>query len=141
LYVTWDDNSTGNYEIYFAKSTDGGNSFGKIVNISKNLGVSGRSSISTYSNNVYVVWNDNSTGNYEIYFAKSTDVGNNFSDPINLSKNIDKESFRPYITASANNIYVVWTAASDRNHAIFFTKSTDHGNTFSDPINLSKNTE
>jgi hypothetical protein len=77
----------------------------------------------------------------DIYFANSTDHGNTFSDPINLSKNTDRDSFFPYIAASANNIYVVWTSASDRNHAIFFANSTDHGNTFSDPINLSKNTE
>ena len=61
--------------------------------------------------------------------------------PINLSKNTDRDSYLPYISASGNNIYAVWTVASDRNHAIFFTKSTDGGHTFSDPINLSKNTE
>jgi len=294
LYIAWDDNTTGNYEVYFVKSTDGGNSFGKVVNISNNLGLSGRPSIAAYNGNVYVVWHDNSTSNYEVYFAKSTDGGNSFGksinlsnnagrsvfpniavstnntlyvswkdntnnprqnqilhfakstdggnsfinrpvnlaredvlgipaiaasektnlyiiwaanftgnyvihfthstdsgntfsdpvnltsrngqssspqtypsknglymvwahdsiyfenitdggstfgDPINMSKNTDMDSYLPYIAASGNNIYAVWTVASDRNHAIFFTKSTDGGHTFSDPVNLSKNTE
>ena len=74
---------------YICKSTDGGNSFGKILNISSNLGFSDSPSISAYNSNVYVVWDDNSSGNYEIYFANSTDGGNTFSRPINLSKNTE----------------------------------------------------
>jgi len=87
-------------------------------------------------NGLYMVWTHHS-----IYFEKSIDGGGTFGDPINLSKNTDRDSYLPYIAASGNNIYAVWTVASDRNHAIFFTKSTDGGHTFSDPVNLSKNTE
>ena len=76
-----------------------------------------------------------------IYFENITDGGSTFGDPINMSKNTDMDSYLPYIAASGNNIYAVWTVASDRNHAIFFTKSTDGGHTFSDPVNLSKNNE
>jgi hypothetical protein len=89
LYVTWDNYLAGKHDILLAKSTDCGNSFGKVVDISKNLGASGRPSISAYNGNVYVVWNDNSTGNYEIYFTKSTDGGYTFSDLVNLSKNTE----------------------------------------------------
>jgi hypothetical protein len=78
---------------------------------------------------------------HSIYFTNNTDGGSTFGDPINLSKNTDRDSYLPNIAASGNNIYAVWTVASDRNHAIFFTKSTDGGYTFSDPVNLSKNTE
>ncbi len=37
---------------------------------------------------VYVVWSDNTTsGNSEIFFVKSTDAGDNFTDPENISNN------------------------------------------------------
>ena len=93
-------------------------------------------------NGLYAVWDSQNGFVYsDVYFEISTDNGNTFSDPINLSKNTDRNSYLPNIAASGNNIYAVWTVASDRNHAIFFTKSTDGGHTFSDPVNLSKNTE
>jgi hypothetical protein len=196
LYIAWDDNTTGNYEVYFAKSTDGGNSFGKVMDISNNLGLSGRPSIAAYNGNVYVVWNDNSTSNYEVYFAKSTDGGNSFGKSINLSNNAWMSVF-PNIAVSTNNtlyvswtdisnntrqnqnlhfakstdggssfiiqpfnlprednlgipaiaasektnLYIIWAANFTGNYIIHFTHSTDGGYTFSNPVNLSKNTE
>ena len=133
LYMAWEDNGPGNYEIYFAKSTDGGNSFGKIMNISSNLGVSGRPSIAAYNGNVYVVWHDNSTSNYEVYFAKSTDGGNSFGKSINLSNNAGLSVF-PKIAVSTNNtLYVSWTdniTNTRQNQNLHFAKSTDGGSSF-----------
>ena len=97
------------------------------MNISSNLGLSGRPSISAYNGNVYVVWNDNSTGNYEIYFAKSTDGGNSFGKSINLSKNAGRSVF-PNIAVSTNNtLYVSWkdnTNNARQNQNLHFAKST-----------------
>jgi hypothetical protein len=140
LYIAWDDNTTGHYEIYFAKSTDGGSSFGKVMDISNNLGLSGRPSIAAYNGNVYVVWNDNSTSNYEVYFAKSTDGGNSFGKSINLSNNAWMSVF-PNIAVSTNNtLYVSWTDISNntrRNQILHFAKSKDGGNSFIiQPFNL-----
>ena len=36
--VVWQDNSTGNNEIYLRVSTDGGNTFGNTTNLSNNTG-------------------------------------------------------------------------------------------------------
>jgi hypothetical protein len=136
LYIIWAANFTGNYIIHFTHSTDAGNTFSAPVNLTSRNGQSSSPQIYPSKNGLYMVWTHDS-----VYFEKSIDGGGTFGDPINLSKNTDRNSFLPYIAASGNNIYAVWTVASDRNHAIFFTKSTDGGYTFSDPVNLSKNTE
>ena len=143
LYIVWMANFTGNYIIRFTHRTDGGNTFSTPVNLTSRNGLlSLYSPIYPSKNGIYAVWDTQNGSIYsDVYFANSTDNGNTFSDPINLSKNTDRNSYLPYIAASGNNIYAVWTVASDRNHAIFFTKSTDGGYTFSDPVNLSKNTE
>ena len=48
--------------------------------------------------------------------------------------------FPPQITASGNNVYVVWSDSTTGNADIFFKRSTDGGATFSSPsINLSNN--
>ena len=75
LYVTWNDYLAGKHDILLAKSTDGGNSFGKTINVSHNRGFSLAPVVAASplsKNDLYIAWDDNSTGNYEIYFAKST---------------------------------------------------------------------
>ena len=118
-----------------------GTALAKIVNISSNLGLSGRPSISAYNGNVYVVWDDNATGNYEIYFAKSTDSGNSFGKSINLSKNTGRPVL-PNIAVSTNNtLYVSWTDNANntrQNQNLHFAKSTDGGNSFIQPVNIAR---
>ena len=95
VYVVWADNTTvnGNSDIFFRKSTDGGNTFSFKLNISNTTGGSFSPQI-VVSDNVYVVWADNTTltGNEDILFSKSTDDGNNFSIPLNLSNNTGDSS-------------------------------------------------
>jgi hypothetical protein len=45
--------------------------FGHSIDISSNNGTSQQPQISSQGNNVYVVWQDNTTGNYDIYFTNS----------------------------------------------------------------------
>ena len=51
------------------------------------------------NNTVYVVWEDNSSLNDEIYLAKSADGGSTFSKPINVSNNAG-DSRNPSITVT-----------------------------------------
>jgi PDZ domain len=131
IYVGWEDNSTGNYELLFTKSTDGGTTFSDPINLSSNNGTSEDGTITELNGTVYVGLSDNSTGNYEILLAKSADGGTTFTDPINLSNNT-VESADPVIKSSKDNVYVVWSEVDD----IFFTRSKD-GVKFDKPINLS----
>jgi hypothetical protein len=151
LYVIYSDNTTGNYEIYFRKSTDGGNSFTKAINLSNDTGLSDFPEISASGNSVYVVWVDKTLGNYEIFYRKSTDGGNTFSKVIDLSAGVGILSDFPEISASGNSVYVVWVdrvrdymariVSSVGKDEIFFLKSTDGGNSFSNAINLSNDTQ
>jgi S1-C subfamily serine protease len=152
VYVVWTDNSPGNFDIFFMKSTDGGNTFNKPLNLSNDPGLSYQPRIVTDGkNNVYVVWTDNSPGNYNILFTKSSDGGDSFDKPIILS-NLKGVSNFPNIVASGNNVYVVWshknntdfdpsnTENQTQTYNVFFTKSLDRGNSFSKPVNLSDDT-
>ena len=131
IYVGWEDNRTGNYELLFTKSTDGGTTFSDPINLSSNNGTSEDGTITELNGTVYVGLSDNRTGNYEILLAKSADGGTTFTDPINLSNNT-VESADPVIKSSKDNLYVVWSEVDD----IFFTRSKD-GVKFDKPINLS----
>ena len=48
---------------------DNGKNFESVRNLSKNNGTSELPQVTAEGNNVYVVWQDNSNGNYDVYFA------------------------------------------------------------------------
>ena len=147
VYVTWRDttpsNTTGNYDTFFAVSNNNGQTFGTPINLSNNTGTSEAQQIATVGNNVYVTWQDNTPGNFDIFFAASTDNGQTFTNPpLNLSSSTG-DSLNPQIAAVGNNVYVTWTGepSGGGNFDIFFAASTDNGQTFTNPpLNLSNNT-
>jgi hypothetical protein len=110
------NNNYRNYDIYIKKSTDGGLTFSKEINLSKNPGFSEHPQIAVSGNNVYVAWIDDTssssststTKNQEIVFRKSIDGGNTFDKIINLSNSSNADSYNLEITAAGNNVYVVW---------------------------------
>ena len=72
LYVAWQDSDSGNQEIFLRKSVDGGITFGQIINVSDNEGISECPSISISNNKLHIVWEDDTLGNHEIFY-KSID--------------------------------------------------------------------
>ena len=130
-------------ETYSSKrGTDSGASFSNTtINLSNNTGSSYNSEITTSGNNIYVVWSDSTTGNADIFIKRIEYDGATFSSPlINLSNNAGWSYSPPQITASGNNVYVVWSDSTTGNADIYFRRNTDGGATFSSPlINLSNN--
>jgi predicted secreted protein with PEFG-CTERM motif len=111
-----------NYDVFFAKSTDGGMTFDTPVNISNNAGASGWAFVAA-SNNIYVAWEDDTPGNYDIFIAKSTDGGSTFGTPVNVS-NTPEESAFIHMVDTNDSVYLVWQEGALTQHEILFTKST-----------------
>jgi hypothetical protein len=153
VYVSWWDNrTTGNNEIFFARSTDNGQTFSEVVNLSNSPGASADNQITAQLDNVHVVWWDNRTGNWEVYSRSSTDGGETFSEAVML-QGIGNSTFRlappqpniisvdTVLAASENNEYVVWWDNKTGNWEVLFARSTDNGATFADPINISSSSD
>ena len=138
VYVIW---SQGNFDqgltdIFFKRSTDGGASFGDIINLSNNP--NSRSSlpnIALLDNGVYTSWTDGPFNNGEVYYRNSEDGGASFGDIINLS-NDTGDSIRPEIAVSDSNVFIVWQNQATVDN-VFFKRSTDGGASFGGTINLS----
>jgi hypothetical protein len=175
VYMVWQENpqshaassdSAINYDIFMKKSNDGGLTFGKELNLSNNPGFSEHPQIAASGNNVFIVWIDNSaiigssdsSENKRILLRKSVDNGNTFGETSILSSNSSVDSINQEITATGNNVYVVWqgtplAAAEDAdiasggqnsskiNHekygSIMFTSSENGGESFIRPKGLS----
>ena len=140
IHVVWTDTISGLSEILYKKSTDSGATFGPTINISNNAGFSENPEIAISGTNVYLVWLDSTSGNFDIFYKRSTNGGDSFSDPTkNLSANAGS-SRAPSIAVSGNSIHVVWSDDTHGTFDIFYRRSQDGGTTFPNVIkNLSDN--
>jgi hypothetical protein len=141
IYVAWTETTTGNNEIFFRHSNDTGVTFGRARELSKTISVDGEYAlfplISAVGSNVYVVWQDKVSGNYEIFLRESNDGGEKFSGIKNLSRNNTGDSISPRIESSGNNVYVVWTDQEAGKSEIFLRTSNDNAAKFGGVKNVS----
>lgn len=87
--------------------------------------------------NVYFVWSSNKTGNFEIFFAKSTDSGRSVNTAINLSNSPNAKSENSLIRAEGENVYVTWWEKFGNGTSVpLLRSSNDNGETFGKVINL-----
>ena len=131
VYVVWDSydpNIQRRNDIFFTKSTDNGASFTDVVTLSatssKNSGEYRDAGITLDGRNVFVTWEDNNLGNYEIFLRKSSDSGSSFGSIENLSNNTG-ESLCPQIAISEDGIlYAVWEEGVKQEKEIMLFKTS-----------------
>jgi hypothetical protein len=88
IYVAWWTNKTGNDEVMFRASTDGGKTFGDKINLSNTTNAnSTRVEIDSDANSVVVTWwETNKTSNMPVVKV-SNDNGKTFGPLLNLASN------------------------------------------------------
>ena len=139
IYIVWTDYRNGLPDVYFSKSADGGLSF------SANVRVNDVAANSQWAPDVavdsmgliHVVWTDlrnAGTTGPDIYYANSTDGGLSFNPNRRVNNDaVAAEQGEPAIAVAADrSVYVVWTDPRNgaRGSDIYFSKSTDLGNTW-----------
>jgi hypothetical protein len=101
IYVVWWTNRTGNWEVMFRASNDGGQTFGDRINLSNTPETQSQTAeILAVGNSVFVTWWESSTetGSSESVLRVSTDGGQTFGPVISLGTNGTITT-----TASGNN--------------------------------------
>jgi hypothetical protein len=91
IYIVWWDNKTGNDEVMFKSSTDGGKTFGDKINLSNSTNSDSQDAqIDTFGDNdtnVIVTWWERNATSSEPVTRISTDSGKTFGPIVNLSTN------------------------------------------------------
>ncbi|PWU79135.1 MAG: hypothetical protein DLM72_19010 [Candidatus Nitrosopolaris wilkensis] len=139
VYVLWENTNTGDNNIFFKRSIDNGATFGPAVELSNDIEGQPLSHplLSAWKNDVYVLWEDLSSGNYSILLKKSTNGGVSFEPTTILSTSTLAGGAN--IATVGTNVYVVWKDIVSGNYNVLFKRSTDNGATFGPAVDLSKN--
>jgi len=128
IHAVWNEELFGDFEIVYKSSSNGGTSWSKVKLLTINDGDSHNPVVVADSGTgIHVVWNDDSPGNYEIFYKRSTDSGTFWSVPQRLSWNTGWSSVPSMAIDSANGVYVVWKDDTSGNNEILFRNSTDNG--------------
>jgi uncharacterized protein (DUF2147 family) len=130
IHVVWNDEKTGNYEIYYIKSINSGNSWRAIKRLTWTSGHSFYPYIAVDpGDNLHVVWEDDTKGNYEIFYKKSTNGGTSWSTK-RLTFN-SGNSYQPNIAfGSTNNPQIIWSDYSFGMCQVIYKQSTNGGTTW-----------
>ncbi|MFH1050339.1 MAG: exo-alpha-sialidase [bacterium] len=138
VHIVWYDSRNGNWEIYYKRSTDGGQTWKADTRITENFFTSDYPSIAVENLNVHIVWEDENDGNFEIYYKHSTDGGTSWEPEVRLTNDI-AESYQPSIAVSGSDVHVVWYENRDGVWEIYYKHSSDNGISWSDDTRLTSN--
>jgi len=124
LYVTWQDNRRGNWDVYVSTSVDGVNwSAERLVTDSNDNQINPAIAIDGSSpSRAYVVWQDDRGGNQDIYVASSSD-GFATKAVSQITANASDQTDPAIAVDSAKTVYVVWTDKRNGSNDIYAAAS------------------
>jgi len=125
LHLVWCDYTPGVYpEIYYKKGTGGGSTWTPSQRLTWISGTSSLPAVAvTSSGHVYVVWEDRTSGNIEIYYKKSTDGGADWTASKRLTWTPSYSEDVAIATASLSDVHVVWADEAPGNYEIYYKRT------------------
>lgn len=122
--VVWTDNRYGasNTEIFLRRSLNLGVSWLSEMRLTNNAYLSTLAVVAVMGKSVYVVWEDNRTGTWEIYFKESPNRGLYWTPDRRLSATPTHSQWPSIAVGGAdwNDVYVAWSDLRDVNYEIYF---------------------
>jgi len=85
LLVAWEDYSGNSSEVFSTYSSDFGETFGPIINVSNTVGESFSPRAALAGDTLLVTWGDDTAGGNDIYVTRSTNSGLDFGTAVNVS--------------------------------------------------------
>ena len=141
VYAVWADNTNGNTDIFFTRSTDGGATFGAVTNLTAGIAercvepviVAARDT-ALGSDRVYVAYQRVAGGIRHLRVARSSDAGASFTTSADLDTTGTTDNFKHQLAISADGtrVALVWEQlrTDDLTRRVLSRASTDSGATF-----------
>lgn len=136
-FIAWQDRTLGEREIFCVKwngkawsTLDGRQFLGREANVSLDEGVSSYPSISLDPNgNPYLAWDDDTTGNSEIFLIKwsGKEWTNVYGQPYpantaNISQNVGFSEFATVVVDPSGNPHIIWDDKTFGTHQVCYIR-------------------
>ncbi len=144
--IIWADPGTDpkSPDVFFARSSDGGKSWTKSLNISNTPGESAEPALAIGpDDSIHAVWTDTSKGekNKDIYYARSTDGGKKWSQDallpaVDISNTAGTASQPTIAVDLQGNVHVAWTdtRSAESHPDIYYSRKEN--DSWAKPINV-----
>jgi hypothetical protein len=142
LHLAFRDQRSGQYGAYYKRSLDGGQTWGADVAIGETLIYNWWPAIAAVDSFVYVALNEDSGGNSEVYFRRSTDNGATWQG-IQRMSNAPLRSEDPCIAADGPCVHIVWNEfrhGGNGHSEVYYRRSSDQGVTWGPETRLTYDT-
>ena len=121
--LVWYDDTPGNLEVYYRKTTNGGKTWSPTERMTWTSGDSRHPVIAGDSTDaVHVVWDDDTPGDDEIYYKKSTNGGTTWSTVQRLTWTSGSSRYPAMAIDADDAIHVVWQDDTPGKNEIYYKK-------------------
>jgi hypothetical protein len=138
IWILWSSDRSGRYDIYLKISYDNGVSWSDAIRLTTDPYLDKFPSILQASDGtIWLVWASDRTGNYEIFYKTSSDLGASWSNDTQLTRST-KIDTNPFIFQTIDEkIWIFWSfrePSETANDDIYYIVSSDYGNSWSDIV-------
>ncbi|MHB8084991.1 MAG: exo-alpha-sialidase, partial [Dehalococcoidia bacterium] len=137
VHAVWNDNRDGNLEIYYKRSNDGGQTWGTDNRLTNDPANSTEPVVAASGSNIHVTWKDDRDGYDQVYYKRSADGGQTWTSDARISPGTGTSDGEPAIAVSGMTVYIVWQGNRNGFWAIYYKRSADGGQTWSNEAKLS----
>ncbi|MFQ5748191.1 MAG: hypothetical protein ACE5H3_01905 [Planctomycetota bacterium] len=141
LHVVYVDGRSGDSEVWYVRSLDGGANWESAKRLSDKPHNSWTPTAAVWKEHVYVGWTDTRhglpTSGEEEYFKRSVDNGLTWTADTRLTFD-PANSWAPSLAASGSDVWFAWFDDRDGNWEIYFKRSRDFGATWSPDRRLTR---
>ncbi|MEW6069986.1 MAG: hypothetical protein AB1485_05160 [Candidatus Thermoplasmatota archaeon] len=125
-------------EIYYKRSTDGGRTWYEDVRLTYAPSDSYTPRIATRGNTLHVVWSDKRDGNFEIYYKKSDNGGNSWTEDKRLTNDVGPSKLPTIAVDLLGRVHIAWYDQRDTVYKIYYRESLDDGNSWGNETCISQ---
>jgi len=133
VWVVWQSYRSGNSDIWYKTSSDGGATWSEASQITTDPDYDYSPAIAqTTDGKIWVVWGSYRSGNGDIWYKTSSDGGATWSDASQIT-NDPYGNYYPAIAQTADGkVWVAWQSYHSGNYDIWYTTSSDGGANWSE---------